>query len=69
MIARTCLGCGVHDTDPKDLVRVDAEGTLVAWHMDCHAAVAGCEVCARQIKGADGATGEALRAHLTSGTA
>jgi hypothetical protein len=35
----------------------------VPWHMDCHAAT-GCDVCAQQISGADGAQGDELRTHL-----
>lgn len=63
---RPCIGCGQSDDHPRhEIVVADGQHTSVLWHMDCHAA-AGCEVCADQIKGAKGAQGDKLRAHLVS---
>lgn len=61
---RMCLGCGQSDDHPRHVVVVQ-DGTEVPWHMDCHA-MTGCGICTEQISGADGATGDALRQHLTT---
>jgi hypothetical protein len=63
---RPCIGCGQVDDHPRHVVATP-DGNAAPWHMDCHARSAnGCEVCAAQIAGAGGATGEALREHLLS---
>jgi len=61
---RVCLGCEQADDHPRHVVALQ-DGTDVFWHMDCHA-VTGCAVCAKQIEGAEGATGDTLRTHLTT---
>lgn len=62
---RTCIGCAQSDDHPRHVVAV-ADGSSVTWHMDCHALATGCEVCANQIRDAEGATGDDLREHLTT---
>lgn len=59
---RICIACKQTDDHPR---HIDGE-TGALWHMDCHVLVTGCEVCASQIEGADGAIGDALRLHLTT---
>lgn len=61
---RTCMGCGQTDDHPKhDAVQRD--GSSAHWHFDCHARVdPPCESCAWQAKDANGATGEAMQAHI-----
>jgi hypothetical protein len=65
---RTCIGCGQQDDHPRHVI--DAGGTDVTWHMDCHVFAAGCEVCKHQLDGVGGAKGnpkgDKLRAHLQS---
>jgi hypothetical protein len=62
---RPCHGCGSYDDHPRH-VHANADGSERLMHMDCCAA-AGCPggICAVQLAGADGLTGEALREHLT----
>jgi hypothetical protein len=64
---RPCIGCTQTDDHPKHQV-VTTSGESVFWHMDCHVLATGCDLCEQQTKGARGATGEALRAHLTRET-
>ena len=71
LVSSPCIGCEAVDTDPKHRIALlDAEtgapAGAVTWHMDCHALVRGCDVCAGQIAGADGAKGADLRAYLDS---
>lgn len=58
---RSCIACGQDDDHPRHVTATPAGSVPV--HMDCHAAM-GCEVCAQQIGGADGAQGDELRTHL-----
>lgn len=61
---RNCLGCGQTDDHPRHVIHLGE--TEAAWHMDCHARTnPPCEVCADQIREAEGLTGHALRDHLT----
>lgn len=60
---RPCIGCQQADDHPRHVV-ILADQTEVPWHMDCHVLTTGCELCAQQLAGADGATGAALRDHL-----
>lgn len=62
---RTCIGCTQSDTHPRHdvIVQLAPEYVEVSWHLDCHA-IAGCESCAAQTAGANGATGDAMRAHV-----
>lgn len=63
---RNCIGCGQVDDHPRHVI-VLGDGSDAPWHMDCHArSEPGCEVCASQISGANGATGDALRQYLTT---
>jgi hypothetical protein len=61
---RICVGCKQTDDHPRHVEVIDAAGTAVPWHMDCHALITGCETCTAQTAGADGATGDALRTHI-----
>lgn len=63
MIQRTCVGCLQTDDHPKHLVA--AGDTIVAFHMDCHAASeAGCESCSAQKDGAENLRGDEFRSHI-----
>lgn len=64
---RTCIGCGQTDDHPRHVVSMSND-IEVNWHMDCHIIAQGCEVCQRQLVGAEGLTGDALREHLTGST-
>lgn len=64
----TCIACGQSDNHPKH--RHDPGfGPVVGdlfFHMDCHSRMnPSCEICTTQIAHAAGATGDALRTHLT----
>lgn len=62
---RTCIGCTKTDDHPRHVIDLGG-GESVTWHMDCHVIATGCpDVCAPQIQGADGLTGDELRGHLT----
>lgn len=65
---RPCHGCGSYDDHPRH-IHAQPNGVDQLMHLDCCAA-AGCPdgTCAKQIKGANGATGDKLRAHLTKGS-
>lgn len=60
---RTCIGCTKTDTDPRHdvIVQLAPDYQEVSWHLDCHA-IAGCADCAARTAGANGATGDAMRA-------
>lgn len=64
---RTCAKCGVTDDHPRHVVGavVGSGDEPVNFHMDCHAQL-GCRVCLHQLGDAAGATGDDLRAHLSS---
>jgi hypothetical protein len=62
MTTRTCVACGQVDSDPRHTTVLN-ENDAADFHYDCHARM-GCELCASQIEGAEGLTGDALRAHL-----
>lgn len=72
MDVRTCLGCGVADTDPKH--QHSTGEASVFWHLDCHAAAEPpCQLCALVVSETPGAKGlrlaikgDKLRAHLVS---
>lgn len=64
---RSCIGCGGEDDHPRHVIDVGDPNADVAWHLDCHAR-AGCDSCAAQTAGADGATGADMLAHLQKGT-
>jgi len=66
-LLRTCLACGLTDDHPKHVVAIPPDMAEVPWHMDCHLSVTGCTVCAQQIEGAHGLTGDDLRKHITKG--
>lgn len=59
---RNCLGCGQSDDHPRHITVV-ADGTEVAWHMDCHA-LTGCEVCQSTLEDVTGMKGDQLREFL-----
>lgn len=63
---RTCIGCTQTDDHPKHVVVLPGD-IDVTWHLDCHVIATGCEDCTGELQGADGATGDELRAHLTTG--
>ena len=62
---RTCIGCEQVDDHPRHVI-VLPDGSEVGWHMDCHSLATGCEVCTEQTRGAVGAKGDELRAHLVA---
>ncbi|GAA3878061.1 hypothetical protein GCM10022243_48440 [Saccharothrix violaceirubra] len=64
-LLRTCIGCAQTDDHPRHVVWQPGD-VEVTWHMDCHVIATGCPVCEGQLAGADGLTGDALRAHLTT---
>lgn len=64
-VLRTCIGCGQTDDHPRHVIALP-EGSEVTWHMDCHAIATSCDTCMTQTAGADGATGDALREHITT---
>lgn len=65
---RPCHACGAYDDHPRHVHAGGPSGDQL-MHLDCCAA-AGCPggTCPPQIKGANGATGDKLRAHLTKGS-
>lgn len=64
---RTCVACTAQDDHPRHdvILQLAPEYVEVSWHLDCHA-IAGCESCAAQTAGADGATGDAMRAVIVA---
>ena len=64
---RTCIGCTQTDTHPRHdvIVQLAPELVEVSWHLDCHA-IAGCESCAASTAGANGATGDDMRAVIAA---
>lgn len=64
---RPCVACKVFDDHPRHVV-VDPlnPGNEELMHMDCCRDTRGCGVCAAQLAGADGKTGDDLRIHLES---
>lgn len=65
-LLRPCVGCSQVDDHPRHVIDTANVGPI-PWHMDCHASLTGCEVCARQIAGVPlGTIGDELRVHLTT---
>lgn len=64
-LERTCIGCGLTDDHPRHVI-VLPDNTEVSWHMDCHARTAQCEACSHSVAIGAGATGDDLRALLTT---
>lgn len=64
---RNCLACGQRDNHPRD-VHTLPDHSSVEYHVDCHARMTPpCESCLAQTETAPkGATGDAMREHLTS---
>lgn len=62
---RRCARCHQVDDHPRHGVGipVGATGTPQSFHLDCHALM-GCPICIHQLRDADGAQGDQLRAHL-----
>lgn len=62
---RLCIGCGQTDDHPRHIIVLEGGEKEVGYHMDCHVAQTGCELCATSLAPiADGTTGDALRAEL-----
>lgn len=70
---RVCPICSGQDDHPRHVLSLSGMGPdggdlTVAPHMDCHAAMANCEVCQAQLEGVGGVKGnpkgQALRDHL-----
>jgi hypothetical protein len=61
---RTCDVCDQTDDHPRHEMVVNMiTGEGASRHMDCCAS-SGCNVCAKQIAGADGLKGQQLRDHI-----
>lgn len=61
-----CAICGQIDDHPKHgFVLNAATGEETRRHMDCCAPL-GCPICAKQIAGSNGATGQDLRDHIVA---
>lgn len=67
-VLRKCLACGQEDDHPRHglILQVAPELIVAEMHLDCCAQVRGCESCAAQVAGADGKTGDAMRAHIVN---
>lgn len=63
-MTRNCVACGQVDDHPRHIL-INSDYEDVPFHLDCHSRM-GCSVCSAQLEGADGLTGDALRAHLTA---
>lgn len=63
---RKCLGCGQEDDHPRHglILQIAPELLVAEMHLDCCAQIRGCESCAEQTAGAEGKTGDDLRAHI-----
>lgn len=60
----TCIGCAQSDDHPRHSI-VAADGSLITWHLDCHAIAGSCEICRAQLADApQGAKGDELRDYL-----
>jgi hypothetical protein len=64
-LMRTCIGCGKRDNHPK-LITGHLDSPPWYWHHDCYviAEQPGWQDIEGAIRGAEGATGHALRLHL-----
>jgi hypothetical protein len=63
LVETTCGVCDQTDDHPKHVFYLgDGESRR---HMDCCAPL-GCDLCAKQISGADGLQGSELREHLVT---
>jgi hypothetical protein len=63
-VVRECPLCNQVDDHPRHVFHLPGDA-VSARHMDCCAAT-GCDVCAVQIRDADGAQGHELRGHLVA---
>lgn len=64
---RNCTDCAQEDTDPRHIV-VLPDGVEIYHHLDCGSRRnPPCELCAPQLEGWDGTTGDGLRAHIMGG--
>ena len=64
MDLRGCTDCAQYDADPKHILVLPDE-TEVHHHLDCGARRSPpCELCAPQLVGWDGTTGDGLRQHI-----
>lgn len=66
---RTCVICKQTDDHPRhdEIVQLAPELVVASFHLDCHALLdPPCESCAAQVAGADGVTGDAMRAHIVN---
>lgn len=61
---RPCTICDQEDDHPRHVWDLGGGNTSLR-HMDCCAAQ-GCDLCARQRRGAEDLRGDDLRAHLTT---
>ena len=62
---RHCTSCGQVDDHPRHVIGTIDGTDGGCFHMDCHALL-GCQLCLHQLRDADGAQGDQLRAHLTA---
>lgn len=66
---RTCVVCRQTDDHPRhdEIVQLAPELIVASFHLDCHALLdPPCESCTAQVAGSDGATGDAMRAHIVN---
>lgn len=65
---RTCMACGQTDDHPRHslIIRLQPELVEEEMHKDCCVRERGCRQCWSEISGADGKTGDELRAHITA---
>lgn len=66
---RTCVLCRQTDDHPRhdEILQLAPELVVASFHLDCHALMdPPCESCAAQTAGADGATGDDMRAVIAN---
>lgn len=67
-VLRTCLACGQEDNHPHHgvVLQIHPELIVASMHLDCCAQVRNCDSCRAQTAGANGKTGDEMRAHIAS---
>lgn len=65
---RTCVGCSQTDDHPRhdEILQLAPELIVASWHKDCCAIIKNCELCRTETAGADGKTGDDMRAHVVA---